>query len=477
MLRFAEFSPDIAGVGLPGSDVIKNVYPIPGGFGPWRAISPTVEAAPARVIGATHVLDSSRNARTFLATTAKIQEASGGALTDRTNTGGDYTTGALERFRFAQIGQDVIATNFSDPMQRLTMGTDTAFSDLANAPNAKHVFPFRTALFAGNTNLGGSYIQASDLGDVTSWTPSDTNNAITEELDGGGEVTGFSGREVLFAYTEKAIDRLQFVGGAVSYQIDRVSRDRGCKWSGSLLEIGQLVFMWTEDGVFVFNGASLEPIGHGRVDNWITDNFNTGAPNRLSVGYDHLKKCVVWGVPGSTDSPQQLLIYCIPENRWSFAEVPHDIVFSAQGTAFTVEQLDLLSTSVDALDVSPDSRSLRGGTPFLGAVDTAHQYGGFSGAVLPAELETVTLGQGGKRTLMQVVYPVHDAETSTVGAYSANRQVDPLTLSETATVDDEGYARLDAMGRYHRLRVNIPSQAWTRAQGVQIIESTDWTDT
>ena len=133
-LIFGEWMPDQPGISGALTDA-KNVVSQAIGYGPLPTAA-TFSAAAAENLTTLVAGKTPANAtKLFAAGSTKIYDVSGvGALTNVSKAGGYTPNASNDRFRFTQFGNVILGTNFSDPIQAYTLGTSTAFADLAGSP-------------------------------------------------------------------------------------------------------------------------------------------------------------------------------------------------------------------------------------------------------------------------------------------------------------------------------------------------------
>ncbi|MEK9693797.1 MAG: hypothetical protein VW235_12790, partial [Rhodospirillaceae bacterium] len=175
MINFPEFLPDQPALDNPGTTVAKNVIPAARGYRSVKALSDYSSAADARIRGFLAAKDGSENANVYAGDAAKLYRLAGStstALTDASKVGG-YSTSTQERWRFITWGDKIIATNFDDTMQIVTIGGST-FADLTGSPpKARYLAVVRDQIFTGYTDESGTVypyrVRWSGIGSETTW--------------------------------------------------------------------------------------------------------------------------------------------------------------------------------------------------------------------------------------------------------------------------------------------------------------------
>lgn len=207
-LTFGEWMPDQPGISGALTDA-KNVVSQAIGYGPLPTAAIFSAAASENlttlVAGKTPV----NATKLFAAGSTKIFDVSGvGALTDVSKSGGYTPNASADRFRFTQFGNVIIGTNFSDPMQAYTLGTSTAFADLAaEAPICKFLTVVRdfvvTAFTDESSTTYPSRVRWSGINDETTWGSSQVTQADFQDIPDGGQIVGIRGGEFGLVFLEK----------------------------------------------------------------------------------------------------------------------------------------------------------------------------------------------------------------------------------------------------------------------------------
>ena len=311
----------------------------------------------------------------------------------------------------------------------------------------------------------------SGINNATSWT-SGTNLSDYQDIADLGDCTGLVGGEYAIALFERGIVRGQFVGAPLIYQFDKIHTSRGCAVAGSVASIGaQQVFFLSDDGFYMLRGAELVPIGAEKVNNYFFKRLKTANRENMRAAVDPLQQIVIWAFPSvdSADgSNDELIIYNYFLNRWSRAVVGCDALAPLFTAGYTLEQLDNISSSIDALPASLDDGVFMGGTFFFAAAKDK-KVQSFTGDRLDAVIDTGEFQVGKNRSLVNTIIPYVDGQSPTVTAQVGSRALpsDDVTFSTAASVTSEGFVPVRSEGRYHRVRLNI-SGIWDQAQGVDV---------
>ena len=120
------------------------------------------------------------------------------ALEDKSKSGG-YSS--IFPWKFVQFGKTVIAANGNAILQYWTIGTSTAWADVATSPIARQVAVVRDFVVTGYVNtgtLGNSTVQWSDINDETDWTAGATSQADNQVIADGGNIQAVTGGEFMW---------------------------------------------------------------------------------------------------------------------------------------------------------------------------------------------------------------------------------------------------------------------------------------
>lgn len=476
MIPYAEWLPDQADLNNPGATVAKNVRPHAMGYVPLPSLELYSAAMTARPQGGFYARDSGDVAYTYAGDANRLWVLDSGAWTDVSRTAA-YTTPTNGYWEFVKWNEDIITTNYANEMQKITMG-GAEYQDLAGAPpKARHLAVVRNFLVAGNTNdVDGEIpnrVRWSAADDEESWTVSAATQADKEDLYGpGGWIHRVWGGEYGVIMQEQSIWRMSYIGSPAIFQFDEVLPGHGIIAPGACAQHGDHIFFLSDDGFEVLeNGSAARMIGANKVDQFVLSDLDLSYRDRIKSAVDPRNKHWYFAYPGASNvsgRPNRLMIYDWSTGRWSYGEVNiHLLIHSATG-AYTLDGLDSVSTSLDAISISLDDPIWKGGPPELAAWGANLAASLFTGDPMDATLETTELQiNPGRRTLVNAVRPLIDGGTSTVQIGKRQAQADSVEWSMTASVRTSGRATLRSNARYHRFRTSITG-TWTHAQGVDV---------
>ncbi len=475
IIPVAEWVPDAAALGNPGSLRIENAVPGPTGYKPFPQLDVITNALDARPRGAISALDNALVTYLYAGDAAKLYSLSGTTWGDVSKSGG-YSTGTEERWEFTRWKNQILATNYSDNIQTIEMG-GTNFADLTTDFKARHIAVVRDFVVAGNTTdtTDGAQIDRirwSAFNDATDWTVSSTTGSDVRDLNAGGKIQAIIGGEYGVIVSERSTWRMSYTGAPTWFQIDEVLPGVGSISAGAVGNLGDTIYFLSEHGfVALTNGTQATYIGGGRVDQFMLNDLDLNFKHRMSVVADPKGGRIAWAYPGAGNTegrPNRVIIYDRNLNKWSTLNIEVELLWRASGVGTTLEGLDSFSSSIDALGVSLDSTQWKGGAPEFAAFDTDFKHGLFTGAPMTATIETKeTEIHAGHRTLLNGFRPLLDGGSVTARVGTRDNMGDAVTESAWLSQRDSGRITTRQRARYHRFILEISGE-WEDVIGVQV---------
>ena len=461
-IPFNEWLPDQPAVAQSMQDA-TNVVPIASGYAPFPlAVDYSNAASESLLTVGTGKFSSITEL--FAGSATKLYKFNSATLNlDDVSKVGGYNCLSWD---FEQFGDVLLAANGIDKIQAWTVNTSTVFADLsATAPLAKYVAVVRDFVVAANLDLGvnPNKVQWSNIADETNWTSGATSQSDYQLIPDGGNITGITGGEFGIIFLERSIVRMSYIGSPFFFQFDTISRNLGCKYSGSVTQYGQTSYFLSADGFYSCDGQSIVPIGNEKVDRYFYDNVDLNKADKITVAIDPIRKLVVWNYP-TVSNTRSLLIYNWQLQRWSQAETTVDYIASSASSGYTLDGLDAFGT-LDTLPTSLDSPLWTGGS-FLFAGVSGTKIITFTGANSTANLITSDIEQG-FNSIVTLGRTQIDNGSASVAVASRKELDDTITFSTAVATSSEGRASLRSNGRYHRFEV-IPSGNWTSAIGIDV---------
>jgi len=379
-----------------------------------------------------------------------------------------FDTQEGQRFRFTLFGNQIIGTNFTERLQVFSADGSSSFKNLSDsAPIAKFITVVRDFVVCAHTDESGTTrpyrVRWSAINDETDWVESVNTQSDFQDIPDGGHITGIRGGEFGIILLEKSISRMSYAGTPFIFQFDNISRGKGCIASGSVCQYQGLTFFLSDDGFYVCDGQKVTPIGAEKVDRFFFNDANLDFTT-MSAAADPIRKMIMWNYL-STDGTRKMIVYNFTISRWAYMETTSDYISDASTASVTLEQLDSVNASIDALLVSMDSGLYAGGKYFLGGTDGTRVIT-FTGANKSAVLETGDIDAG--RSIVMLARPLVDNGSASVSVASRTLLTQSLSYSTAAAADTDNRVSLRSSGKYHRMRMQPTGDNWKTALGLDI---------
>ncbi|HZC81908.1 MAG TPA: hypothetical protein VE222_09375, partial [Nitrospiraceae bacterium] len=186
ILPIREWTPDLPNLG-GGEVTALNVIPWQGSYKSFPSMAIYSNALTARCQGAYFMRDSAANVYNFAGDATKLYKL--GTATYADASGATYATAIDDWWEFTTWGQTVIATNYADVPQVITLGGGT-FSALGGSPpKARHIAVIKDFVVLGNVTDGTAApnrVKWSALNDSTDWTISTSTQSDEQDIQGDG---------------------------------------------------------------------------------------------------------------------------------------------------------------------------------------------------------------------------------------------------------------------------------------------------
>ncbi len=469
-LTFGEWMPDQPGITGALTDA-KNVVSRAVGYGPLPTAATFSAAASENLTTLVAGKTPANSTKLFAAGSTKIYDVSGvGVLTDVSKAGGYTPNANNDRFRFTQFGDVIIGTNNSNPIQAYTLGVSTAFADLAaTAPICKYLTVVRdfvvTAFTTESSSIYPSRVRWSGINDETAWGSSQVTQADYQDIPDGGQIVGIRGGEFGLVFLEKGISRMSYIGTPFIFQFDNISRGKGCIAAGSIAQVQGLSFFLSDDGFYMCDGQQVQAIGSEKVDRWFFTNADESAFDTMSAAIDPVRKLVIWNFK-TTFAQRQLIIYNFKTQKWTYGDANSDFISDASTSATTLENLDSISSSIDALTVSMDSILYMGGKYFLGGTSGAYVVT-YNGQPATGKIVTGDVNAGG-RSVVTLARPQIDGGSASVSVASRTLLSEVPSFGTAVPADSENRVSLRSNGNYHRFWVTPTGANWSTAVALDV---------
>lgn len=479
MVPWGEWKPDVSDYLGTASKLVRNVVPRGDGYGPFPSSLPFSTALPAACRGAFFALKSDGSTEVFAGTATKLYRMNNTTYgwVDVSKGAGSY--GALSanaQWQFAQTGNLVWATHANVVLQVYDMGSATAFADgLGSPPQAAYISTVGRFLVLSGLLSTPYRIQWSGLNNynsATSWT-SGVSSSDFQEFPDGGIVRGVAGGEFGLIFQDQAIRRMSYVGGNLIFQIERITQDMGLFAPYSIARAGQTILFYSGKGFYKIDPGGLPvQVGREKVDRTFSADLDRGNMQLFTAASDPRTTRVYWAyrsvgsvVSGSYD---KILGYDIVLDRWFTLSVSGEYLFGLSQAGLTLEALDTISLSLDALTLSLDGYAAAS-QPEISQFDTSHRLSFFRGPSLEATMQTAEQGTDNERIFVRGFRPVTDA-ASFFGSINYRETIQATTTvgAESAVNTRTGRCDFRRSTRYGRFVGRIPAATtWTYTAGVE----------
>lgn len=473
-IPLGEWMPDAPSFKNPGLEVADNTLPIPNGYGP----------IPGLVDQGQNFTEAVQGARHLFTTTGDSIIVGGGDTslfvrrTSITETTGLTSIGSEEAWDFAQFNSFVVATAVNNDPQYLTdIDSDDTWSTLTGSPpQAKRCAKVGDFLMLGAISGAPSRIQWSAFNNPTgSWAASRLTQAGSADLPTEyGEIQKIVGGRFAVVFQKRGIQRLSYVGPPVVWRADEISTDRGAVAPFAVVTIGYLTYFLAQDGFFVTDGASVEPVGTQRINKWFYDNVQQSKIAKVQGAVDWQNKCIFWAFNSQSDGDfDRAIIYSWEQNRWSSMTLNVGWLVGTKVDGVDLDSLDAIYGDLDSIDLSLDSEEFKAKDRRLAAfaVDGAtYAYSIFEGTPLEATWLTGEFQPSpNQRVFVYEATPAMDA-TNWDAEFTLLARGNQGVVEAGATVATgwNGFAPVRGEGSRMALRMTKPSGPWNDVQSVNL---------
>lgn len=479
LLAYGDYRPDVSDYEGQATRNILNGIPRGDGYGPFPGFSAYASALPSACRGAFYALKSDGTVVTFAGTTTRLYKLNNTdfSWTDVSASGSSYSAlSSTAQWQFAQTGNLVFATQANALLQVFDLSSATAFSNtLGSPPQAAYISVVGRFLVLSGLLSTPYRIQWSGLNSFNasaSWT-SGINSSDFQDFPDGGIVRGVAGGEAGIIFQDQAIRSMSYVPGSpIIFQIDRITQDKGLYAPYSIIRAGERIFFYAGQGFHKIEpGGVPEQIGREKVDRTFLADLDKGNLQLFMGAADPRSTRIYWAyksVSGTVGAYDKLLGYDFLLDRFFPISVTGQYLLGISQTGLTLENLDSISSSLDALTLSLDAYATAV-QPEIAQFDGSNTLGFFRGTNLEATLESAEQGTDGNRITVKGFRPITDAPTLFGSASWRDTQLVPATAgAEVAVSQRTGRCDMMRDTRYTRFKIRIPAgTVWTFAAGVE----------
>jgi hypothetical protein len=376
------------------------------------------------------------------------------------------------QWQFVQFGSLVKATQKNAVLQTYTLGVSSSFANNAGSPpQASYISVVGRFIVLSGLLSFPFRIQWSGLNDTTQWT-SGVGSSDFQDFPDGGIVRGVAGGEFGTVFQDQAIRRMSYIpGSALIFQIERISEAVGLFAPYSIVRAGSYIFFHSAQGFYkIVPGGIPEQIGRERVDRTFFDDLDKTDLKLFIGASDPRSTRAMWAyksVSGTTGLYDKIIGYDYALDRFFSLTMSGEYLLGMSQPGLTLESLDSLSSSIDALAATLDGFAVST-QPLIAQFNSTHKLGFFSGSNLEATLETAEQGADGAQIYTNGFKPVTDAPTVYGSLSYRDLSSDtPTSLPEIARNSRTGNCDLRRSTKFTRMKIRIPAgTSWTYTNGV-----------
>lgn len=462
MMQAIGFAPDMDSTTQGIFTDCDNVDPTTDGF----AASPSFQdsgapALAAPCVGAAVLKQINSSSRLIAGTGTKLFELTGNTWTDRSRTA-NYTIGDGTRWRFAQMGNAIVAANTQDVLQA---STGEGFSDISGAPSARIIESVAGFIMALATNDPVNGDQAdrwwcSALYDYSDWTPAaETQCANGRLLDVTGPiVAGRALGDNIVAYKDDSMFLGSYLGPPIIWSWQRVPGNIGAVSHESVVSVGTAHLFYGASDFWLYDGSRPVSIG-APVREWFNNNASRDFIYKMQGYYDSTSAIVYWFYVSSQSDGEidSCLTYNLKTGKWgkSRRAIQAVLQYLAPGVVFD-DLGSLYATYNDITGISYDSPRWFKRNQQLGAFDETNNLRLLGGTALASSITTCDVGDDYVySTLTRAACRFRSQPTSGYGSHLHRRRFgDDMTVAEQSNISD---GKMDFLlsDRWHRVKVNL----------------------
>ncbi len=484
IVQFGDYLPDLPDFQNPGATVANNVLPGMKSYKPFPSLDVYSNALDTRCRGAIAARDKGAINYHFAGDATKLYNLTGTASAASTYTDFSrtavYTTADTDNWEFTKFGEHVIATNYADAMQRVTLGgsqfLDITSTDVTALPKARHIGIVKEFVVLGNTDYNSveapNRVQWSGLDNLTTYSAAAATQAGLQDLADGGDINKVVGGENGLIFQENAVTLMSYVNVPDIFHFDQIESGRGTRVPGSVIKTGSMVFYLAKDGFYAMENYRSTPIGAEKVNRTFISDFNETYSYRVNSIVDTVNHVVMWAYPSiaSVGPPDKVIAFNWYTGKWAVADLAIEAFTDFYSVGFTLLQLSNLyggGVISDVIETFGDGK-WKGGIYQLAAFDTAHKLSTLTGTALTATLETTEFqANPNGRSFVTGLRPLVEGGSATCAIAGRTRPADAATYSTAVALNADGECPVRSDGRYHRAKVTIVG-GFDNAQGVDV---------
>lgn len=460
---FGEWLPDQPSSRSNGILEAINVYPGPRGYRPVGQFEQYVPVGPTAFRGAAAFTAPYGENIIIGGTTSNLYKVSSGAWA---SIGSGFNAPEQGRWRFAQFGGLAIATNGSDPMQKIDLTAGKVAPLAGNPPTTKILAVVKDFLVGGVIDGQANQIAWSAINNAEDWGFA-YNQSDYNIMPSGGNVNGLFGGETGLILQRNRITRMDYVGGNDIFTINEISSNFGCVTPNSTIQHGQLGAFLSDNGFMLWNGAELKAIGNEKVDRYFHRAYGKASWPNMSAAVDIANQVFCWSMG------DRIFCYHWQGDRWSVINLAAQIIFAGVTRSISITEVDpdvVDETSLDTAGLpSLDDPKYAGGDRAFYVINSTSVLGRLTGPSMAATLTTPDLEMTpGRIAVVKAVRPDTDAISGiTLAVSSRDRLGDAVSYNNYSSLRANGDMPVRERGRYQRMSLQLGAGAqWTYAQAL-----------
>ena len=374
---------------------------------------------------------------------------------------------------FTVYGDWLVATDYEYDIQVLKgIGTGTTYADLGGTPpKAKYSLMNHGHLVLGFVNSGTAApkkIQWSAKENIESWTADLATGADSQDFpEMIGVITGLANiGEAFGIFAEDSITIGYYIEGGYTYGFKQNAvKNIGCFYPASLVSIGDLVFFWSRESVWMWNGSGYPTEIGVNLKRTLFAAVDTGNANRISVAHDRINSLVIWAYPSTTSdgTPDKMVAYNYNENRWTGPiDISCELLMLGSTGGFTINELTSTLINNETTHTI-DSRFWIGDDLQLLVVDDSDSKAKtLTGTPLEAEIETGEYHDNDQVYMITKAFPPVDglAGSGSVAVKHRYSILDTSGYGAESSIKSDGSADLRTSNR--RIGLNVKATNFSR---------------
>lgn len=455
-VAFPEWTPDLSGNVLT---LANNVRAIGNGYAPVKDFQAITQAGGVAYKGGGAFIASDGSSTLLVHTASQLNKY------DTALGWVGVTPFTCNGFaHFAQYGDNVIVSNGGQLVNYgLLTGVGLA---IPTAPNAIDVAQARDFVMCITTD---NALQWCQFNNSQVWTTG--VNQADKQPSLWGQLKRIVGGEYIIAITDRAVVRGTYVGVEggldIIWQFDEISAEVGCMATGSVCNVGRLIFFLSERGFMMCDGQTVEPIADEKFNRWFFATYSRADIANMWGAIDPRNSVAMWAMPGA---PGTIIAYNWVLKRATTITVDVQCMFTGYTTGYSLDALDALYGNLDAIPLSLDDPSFLGGNPILLIGDSGFYVGSLTGDNLEATFRLKDVEPTpGRRSRIRNLRPVTDATNVEATVSAKMRAGDGEAVVTAASMRTNGKMPIRANGRFNDIEVSVPAgEDWSWIQGLEV---------